>query len=198
MSRLIEQWTSRPRTRAGVQMCIRPLRPDDRAREIAFLNGLSDQSRYFRLMTPFKFLPPHLIDRLMDIDYGQRMAFVATVPAGNDEEIVGIARYGETSDAGIAELGITVSDAWQRTGIARLLITHLLRFAQSRGIHTMTGIVLPENAPMIALARSLGFAVSFDSLEHLMKIRLELSPAPRVETRAGCGETRVSEVRTPD
>jgi acetyltransferase len=198
MSSLSEQWTYRPRTRAGVRICIRPLRPDDRAREVAFLNGLSDQSRFFRLMTPFKFLPPHLIDRLMDIDYARRMAFVATIPAGDDEEIVGIARYGETGDAGIAELGITVGDAWQRTGIARLLVMHLLRYARSQGIHTMTGIVLPENAPMIALARSLGFAIRFDPVEHLMKIRLELSPAARVETRAGCGEPRVREARTPD
>ena len=194
---LIEQWTSHPATRTGVRICIRPLRPDDREREIAFLNGLSDRSRYLRLMTPFKYLPPHMIDQLMDIDYAGRMAFVATIPAGDEEEIVGIARYGETIEAGVAELGITVADAWHRTGIARLLITHLLRFAQWRGICRMTGIVLPENAPMIALARSLGFSLRFDPVEHLMKIRLELPDANHGETRAGSGEPRVREVRTP-
>lgn len=198
LPRQIEQWTSHPRTRAGVRICIRPLRPDDREREIAFLNGLSDRSRYFRLMTPFKCLPPHLIDQLMDIDYARRMAFVATVPANDDEAFVGIARYGETEEAGVAELGITVADAWHRTGIARLLVLRLLRFAQSRGIRRITGIVLPENSPMIALARSLGFAIRFDPVEHLVKIGLDLPPAARGETRAGSGEPRVSEVRTPD
>jgi RimJ/RimL family protein N-acetyltransferase len=194
----IEQWTSHPRTRAGVRICIRPLRADDREREIAFLNGLSDRSRYFRLMTPFKYLPPHLIDQLMTIDYARRMAFVATIPANDDEAFVGIARYGETDQADVAELGITVADAWQRTGIARLLVLRLLRFARSRGIRRMTGIVLPENAPMIALARSLGFAIRFDPVEHLVKIGLELPAAARGETRASSGEPRVREVRTPD
>jgi acetyltransferase len=186
--KLEEQWTACPRTRTGAQVLIRPLHPDDREREIAFLNGLSEQSRYFRLMTPFKFLPPHLVDQLMDIDYATRMAFVATVPTGSGEEFVGIARYGETDEPQVAELGITVADAWQRTGIARLLVTHLLRFAQWRGIRTMTGIVLPENAPMIALARSLGFSTTFDPEQHLVKIRHDLAAAARGETRVACGE----------
>jgi RimJ/RimL family protein N-acetyltransferase len=195
--KLDEQWTAYPRTRAGAQVRIRPLRPDDREREIAFLNGLSQQSRYFRLMTPFKFLPPHLVDQLMDIDYAQRMAFVATIPSGGGEEFVGIARYGETDEAEVAELGITVADAWHRTGIARLLVAHLLRFAQWRGIRTMTGIVLPENAPMIALARSLGFSTAFDPDQHLVKIRLDLADAARGETRVACGEALVRQRHLP-
>jgi RimJ/RimL family protein N-acetyltransferase len=194
---LYEQWTCCPRTRAGMQIRIRPLRPDDREREIAFLNGLSHQSRYFRLMTPLKFLPPHLVDQLMDIDYAKRMAFVATIPTVGGEQVVGIARYGETDEAGVAELGITVADAWQRTGIARLLVTHLLRFARWRGIRRMTGIVLPENAPMIALAHSLGFATVFDPDQHLVRIRLELADAARGETRADCGEALVRARHSP-
>lgn len=184
---LLQQWTTSVRTRAGAQICIRPLRSDDRQREIDFINGLSAQSRYFRLLTPFRFLSPHLVDQLMDIDYRKRMAFVATVPADKGEEFVGIARYSETDRADVAELGISVADAWQRTGIARLLLTHLLRYAQSLGVRRMTGIVLPENAPMLALARSLGFAVAYDPEQHLMTIAREL-PAAGGETRAACGE----------
>jgi RimJ/RimL family protein N-acetyltransferase len=191
------QWTACERTHAGAQICIRPLRPDDREREIAFISGLSERSRYFRLLTPFKFLSPHLVDQLMDIDYAKRMAFVATISTGGGEEFVGIARYGETDAAGVAELGISVSDAWQRTGIARLLVTHLLRFAQWRGMRRMTGIVLPENAPMIGLARSLGFSIAFDPEQHLVTIARELPDAARGKTRADCGEVRVREAHPP-
>jgi RimJ/RimL family protein N-acetyltransferase len=193
-SGLFEQWTSCERTRAGAQICMRPLRPDDREREIAFINGLSERSRYFRLLTPFKFLPPHLVDQLMDIDYAKRMAFVATIAAGADEQFIGIARYGETDQAGVAELGVSVADAWQRTGIAGLLVRHLLRYAQSQGMRRMTGIVLPENVPMLALARSLGFTMTYDPDQHLMTIARELPEATRGETRAACGEVRVREV----
>lgn len=189
---LFGQWTASARTRAGAEIVIRPLRPDDRAREIAFINGLSEQSRYFRLLTPFKFLPPHLVDQLMDIDYAKRMAFVATIPAGGAEQFVGIARYGETNQAGVAELGISVADAWQRTGVARLLVTHLMRFAQSQGMRRMSGVVLPENTAMIALARSLGFRIAYDPDQRLVTIAREL-PAAVGETRADCGEVPVRE-----
>ncbi len=195
---LLTQWTVCARTRAGVQILVRPLRPDDREREIAFINGLSEQSRYFRLLTPFKFLPPHLVDQLMDIDYAKRMAFVAIIPTASGEKIVGIARYGETDQARVAELGISVADSWQRMGIARLLVTHLLRFAQERGIREMTGIVLPENAPMIALARSLGFTIAYDPGQHLMTIARDLPAAVGGETRGNCGEVPVREVHPAD
>lgn len=192
-----EEWTASVRTRTGAQVCIRPLRPDDREREIAFLNSLSGQSRYFRLLTPLKFLPPHLVDQLMDIDYATRMAFVATIASASVERFVGIARYCETNEPGVAELGISVTDAWQRTGVASLLIEHLLRFARSHGMHRVTGIVLPENAPMIALARSRGFAIAYDPDQHLMTIARELPDAARGEPRADCGEVRVRAVPAP-
>ena len=141
----LAEWTSTATTRNAAQVCIRPLRPDDREREIEFINSLSEQSRYFRLFTPLKFLPPHLLDQLMDIDYDRRMALVATVGCGCAEQFVGIARYGETDHPSSAELGITVTDAWQRCGIARLLMAELMRFARWRGFRRLTGIVLPQS-----------------------------------------------------
>jgi Acetyltransferases, including N-acetylases of ribosomal proteins len=171
---LLASWTSRASTRSGAQLCIRPLRPDDREREIEFINSLSERSRYFRLMTPLKFLPPHLLDRLMDIDYDQRMAFVATIEHEGREQFVGIARYAETDRANCVELGITVTDGWQRHGIARLLVAELTRFARWRGIRCLEGIVLPDNLPMIELAKSLGFHATHDYAQQVVVITKSL------------------------
>lgn len=192
---LCRQWTYLVQTRAGVQVCIRPLRPDDREREIAFIGGLSERSRYFRLMTPLKILPRHLVDQLMDIDYAKRMAFVATVATSSGEQFVGVVRYAEGTEDGVAELAVSVSDAWHRTGIARLLVTQLIRFARSRGVQKLTGIVLPENEPMIALARSLGFTIRFDSGQHLVNIARELPADPAREPRAASGEVPVRDAQ---
>ena len=167
---LLARWTSQSSARNGVRLCIRPLRPDDREREVEFINSLSERTRFYRLMTPLKFLPPHLLDSLMDIDYDRRMAFVATAAQDGCERFVGISRYGETDRPGTVELGITVSDQWQRQGIARLLIAELLRFARWRGIEQIEGIVLPDNAPMIELARSMGFHVAHDYAQHVVVI----------------------------
>lgn len=170
-----EKWTSCARTRSGEQICIRPLRADDREREIVFINSLSEDSRYFRLFTPLRFLSRHLIDQLMDIDYHGRMALVATVQPDATEEFIGIARYGETDRPGTAEMAITVADAWHRQGVARLLLERLMRFARSHGVRHFTGTVLPDNHPMIALARALGFEIHFDQDQHLFSIWRDIS-----------------------
>lgn len=170
----LDRWVTQARSRRGAMLCIRPLRPDDREREIAFINSLSEKSRYFRLFTPLRFLPRHLIDQLMDIDYRERMAFVATTQQGEVEQFVAVARYGATDEAGTAELGVSVADAWQRCGIASLLIGQLIRYAREQGVRRLTGQVLPDNQAMIALARRLAFAVSYDPAQHLFRISREL------------------------
>ena len=171
---LLERWTTCAQTRMGVPVCIRPLASDDRAREIAFLNSLSEQSRYFRLFTPLKFLPPHLVDQAMDVDYQGRMAFVATIQRDGGEEIVGVARYVASDQPDTVELGITVTDAWHRHGIARLLLDQLMGFARWRGIRRIVGLVLPENQSMIALATRAGFHNAFDTAQHLVVISRDL------------------------
>ena len=171
---LLASWTSQSSARDGTRLCIRPLRPDDREREIDFINSLSERSRYFRLMTPLKFLPPHLLDRLMDIDYDRRMAFVATIEHEGREQFIGIARYGETDRRNCMELGITVTDQWQRRGIARLLVAELTRFARWRGVRCLEGIILPENFAMIELAKSLGFHATHDYSQGVVVITRSL------------------------
>jgi RimJ/RimL family protein N-acetyltransferase len=180
---ILAEWTSKARTSRGQEICIRPLRADDRVREIGFLNSLSPNTTYFRLLTPLRYLSRHLLDQFMDVDYDQRMAFVATVMLDGVEEFVGLARYGSTEERDEAELGITVTDAWQRCGIARLLIRELIRFATFRGIRRLTGIVLPENERMLALAADLGFRAHYVADDRLMHISLDLSrPAARPGT----------------
>jgi RimJ/RimL family protein N-acetyltransferase len=170
----LERWTTQARTRRGAAVSIRPLRADDRKREIEFINSLSERSRYFRLFAPLKFLPRHLIDQLMDVDYRQRMAFVATTQQDGIEQFIGVARYGETDQPGVAELAVSVADSWQRCGIASSLMRQLMSYAREQGVYRMTGQVMPENQAMIALARRLAFTVSYEPAQHLFQISRDL------------------------
>lgn len=160
-------WVSEYRTRRGDPVCIRPLRPDDREREIAYINSLSERSRYFRLFTPLRTLPRHLVDQLMDLDYRQRMAFVATTHKNGSEQIIGVSRYGAAEEEGAAEFAVSVADDWQRCGVASALMKELSRYASEQGIHRLAGLILPDNRAMIALARRLGYTVSYDPAQHL-------------------------------
>ncbi|RPH54703.1 MAG: GNAT family N-acetyltransferase [Lysobacterales bacterium] len=177
----LAEWTSHAKARDGADICIRPLHPNDRVREIAFINSLSERTRYLRLMAPLRFLPPHLLNQFMDIDYHARMALVASVDNDGVEEFIGVARYGPTDDPTTVEMAVTVTDAWQRQGVARLLVAQLMKYAARRGFTGMCGFVLTENHRMLALAHSLGFEAHYDSAEHLIHIRRELARAPYVD-----------------
>jgi GNAT superfamily N-acetyltransferase len=155
----LDAWTSWYTARNGMRICIRPLRSDDRLREVAFIESLSAQARYFRFMSPLRFLPKHLLDQLMTIDYVHSMAFAATIDAGSAERFVGLARYGVTDNPEVAEIAITVTDDWQRQGIARALLEQLVRYASAHGYRELIGWVLHENGAMLSLARACGFQV---------------------------------------
>jgi len=174
-SDMLSEWTSSKHTRSGAEICIRPLRPDDRVREIQFVNSLSERTRYLRLMTPIRFLSSQLLDQFMDIDYDQRMAFVATTMRDGIEAFVGVVRYGRTDQPDTAELGITVTDGWQRDGVGRLLIDVLSRFARHQGFKHFIGIVLPENHRMLAFANRLGFDAKYNRDDHLVHISYDLA-----------------------
>lgn len=174
----LDEWTWATAARDGTPITVRPLCPDDEQREIAFIESLSERTRYFRMFTPLKYLSPQLLSQFMDVDYDRRMALVATVRTGDQEIFVGVARYGPTNRPEQAELGVTVTDAWQRRGIATILVRALMRFARSHGFLELTGVVLPENHAMLSLARSLSFALDFDSAGHVMKISRRLDDSP--------------------
>jgi RimJ/RimL family protein N-acetyltransferase len=152
------QGSSAVGVRSHIPIGIRPLRSDDRERETAFLDALSEESRYLRLLSPQKFLPKHLIDQLMNIDGATSMAFVAAVGDGGHERFVGIARYGATDRADTAEIGITVADDFRRQGIATRLMKTLQEYAIARGVNQFIGFVLPQNLAMQSLAKRLGFS----------------------------------------
>lgn len=193
----LQRWTSFCTVRNGVRICIRPLRPDDRAREIAFIESLSEQTRYLRFMSPLRFLSEHLIDQLMSVDYCQSMAFAATVGEAGTEEFVGLARYARTDVADTVELGITVTDRWQRHGIAQALLERLVQYALACRVRRILGWVLYENHPMLALARANGFRVRLAPDHGGMEIVRELTSSGPAEQAPPADAPQVSTTGAP-
>ena len=141
----------------GTPVTIRPIRPEDSGMEQEFVRHLSEDSRYFRFLGSVKELAPKKLKFFTDIDYDRHMAFVATVMREGAELEVGVARYVATENSGSCEFAVTVSDDWQGSGVAGLLMISLEDAARERGFKTMEGIVLAGNQKMLKFARQLGF-----------------------------------------
>ena len=147
----------------GTSLHVRPIRPEDAALERAFVAALSDQSRYFRFFYRLAELTPAMLARFTQVDYDRELALVALAGAATEAPaFVGVVRYIANPDRRSAEFAVVVADAWQRRGVARVLMRALIVCARRRGFAELGGNVLRENAPMLAFVRSLGFVVVDD------------------------------------
>jgi GNAT superfamily N-acetyltransferase len=148
--------------RDGTPVLIRPLRADDRQREEDFLCRLSSNAKRMRFLGDFHVADPALVDRLMDVDYQDRMAFVALVHDDGKLREVGVSRYGSTGDGKRCECAVTVSEDWQGRGLAVLLMYHLMDTARNKGFTHMFSIDAANNHAMRDLAGYLGFQRRMD------------------------------------
>jgi len=154
--------------RDGTVLHVRPIRPEDAELERAFVNGLSEQSRYFRFFYRLHELTPAMLARFTQVDYDREMALVA-IDEGNSREpmrtLAGVARYTANPDGESAEFAIVVADAWQGRGVGRLLMGRLIACAKQRRLARLEGAVLRTNVNMRRFCDGLGFVTRDDPSE---------------------------------
>ncbi len=141
--------------RDGTQTKIRPIRPEDAAREQRFFATLSENSRYLRFQHHLPKLSPTMLERFTQLDYDRELALVVLAPGA--EEFIGVGRYAPNPDGTSAEFALTVSDAWQGRGVGNAMLTRLCKRAREAGYEALVGYVLAQNREMLDLAEHLGF-----------------------------------------
>jgi acetyltransferase len=142
----------------GRTLRVLPLGPADAAAEQAFIEGLSQNSRYRRFHAGLPGVPPAVLQRLVDVDQQAHVALAARI--GTAGPIVADARYVRDAAGGGdgqgAEFALTVADPWQGRGIGRKLLMRLACHAHGQGIGLLHGAVMWDNRPMIGLVEALG------------------------------------------
>jgi GNAT superfamily N-acetyltransferase len=147
-------------TAYGIPLTVRPLNLADRHRLEHAFGRLSERSRHDRFMGPKPRLSPGELTDLTDIDHRSREALAAVDPSNGD--IVGVARYATWRDEPcVADLAVTVIDAWQGQGIGTLLARRLLERAADNGIARLTASAYAANRPARSLLHRLGFKVTW-------------------------------------
>ncbi len=137
----------------GGTVHVRPVRPTDADRLVAFHGRLSHQSVYYRFFSPRPRLSQGDVVRFTTVDYDGRMALVALL----GDDLIGIASYDRWPGRREAEVAFTVDDEHQGRGVATVLLEHLAVIARSHGITRFTAEVLPENRKMLSVFKRAGF-----------------------------------------
>ncbi len=144
----------------GIDVVIRPIRPEDAELTQSFVRSLSEETKYFRYMDAVRELSQAMLVRFTQIDYDREMALLAVTHTHGKEEELGVARYAINPDGESCEFAVVVSDQWQKQGIAHKLMDVLMDVARAKGMRKMDGEVLKTNTRMLKLATSLGFKVT--------------------------------------
>ena len=155
-------YTTHWKAKAGRQVLIRPIRPEDEPALVSFHQTLSEQSVYNRYFMPMK-LPQRIaherLARMCFNDYDREIALVAQVKneRTNEHEIVGVGRLSKVHGVNDAEFAIVVSDAWQGQGLGTQLLRLLLRVGRDENLEHLTAQILGDNYAMQGICRKLGF-----------------------------------------
>ncbi len=142
--------------RDGTEAWVWPLLPTDRARLAEEFAKLSPESRRMRFLTPVLRLSDAMLDRLVDgVDGIDHVALVlmAETPEGELEPtgIARMVRYGGMPD--VADLAVTVLDAWQGRGVATALLEVLLKHRPEGVTHLLTSVATDNPASLAMLSR---------------------------------------------
>lgn len=157
---------ARRTTRSGLEVFLRPIKPEDLPRYQAFLQSLSSESiylKFFRLVRATE----DFVAKMMEVDYVRQMVILAFESGGSEEKILGMARYNLNEDESTAEVYFGVRDEYQNHGLGRELLSHLIWVARRRGLKGLSAQVMADNRRMLRLFRS------FEGKEYKIQRRLE-------------------------
>jgi len=168
------QYEMKTTTKAGLEIFIRPIKPEDAPLLTDLFDTLSPETIYFRFFSPLKSIPPKLLPRLTQIDYDRDIALVAIKSDDMKEKILGVGRLMGDPDREKAEFAILVGDQWQGKGIGAKLLELCISIAKKRGFKCIRGNVLPENKNMLALGKKIGFIIQRDLENHLFELKIDL------------------------
>jgi GNAT superfamily N-acetyltransferase len=165
----------------------RTVRPDDDVRLRRMFDRLSRETILFRFFSPITRLSTSALRRLVDVDHDRRDAIVMV----EGDEVIAVARYDEVEPR-VAEIAITVEDAWQRQGIGEQLIRELAELARGRDYEVFLARIMPSNRASLGVVRKVvpDAQVRFDGGEYVA--RLPLVGATTVSARVGAVDVPVA------
>jgi RimJ/RimL family protein N-acetyltransferase len=172
-------WERRITLRSGGEALVRPIRADDAPRLIEGFTHLSAQSIYYRFFIKRKELGLEEAIHLAEVDYHERMAFVAELPPYEDhDDLIGVIRYEPFPDQPHAvEMAIVVGDEYQHRGVGLPLFHALVDYAIAQNYTTMIADVLNDNYRMFHFLERSGYPLERHPQGIMTRFVIAIAPA---------------------
>ena len=142
----------------GMDVLLRPIRPEDEPLEEELAASLSHESMRMRLFSSLKQVDHEWLSFFCNVDYDRHMAIVAEIIENGKRKLIGVGRLVMEPDFKSGELAIVVHDRYQHKGLGYKLVGVLIEIGREKGLEEVYGDVLTENEKMLMLGRKLGFS----------------------------------------
>ncbi len=196
---LMDQRTPRPRypweeetneeLRNGETVHVRPPRLTDEEPLKDLFYRLSDESTYQRFLGFKRYHPHDEMQKLVDLDYTDNMAFVAE-SGGDQAQIVGMVRFDVDPATNLADVAFVVRDEWHGKGLGTVLMRRVADVAKARGLAGFSADVLANNHAMLGIFHKSGLFVVSErdgAVQHLTATFDATDPAIRRNSLAPAG-----------
>jgi RimJ/RimL family protein N-acetyltransferase len=163
--------------RTGEKVLIRPLTVADATLYPDFLSDVTAEDLRLRFFAAMREVSAELIDKLIHYDPANARAFVAI-----DEQsgrLLGVVRLHNDASGENGEFAILTRSHLKGHGLGWLMMKHMIAYAKDKGLKTVRGQVLGENATMLQMCGELGFHSADDPDERGVKlVELPLAEVP--------------------
>lgn len=177
----------------GHPVCIRTIRDSDAERLREGIARMSPQSRYLRFFSGASTAPDWVIERLIDVDGHDHIAWGAVDMGLADEPAIGaVHAFRHADDEDSAEFSVGVLDDYHGLGLGKLLTATILLHARTEGLAGFTVNILGQNKSARDFATSLG--AEYERLEDgVMQFQMDVAKAIRA-LRAECDPPGMADV----
>ncbi|MCW5965172.1 MAG: bifunctional acetate--CoA ligase family protein/GNAT family N-acetyltransferase [Bryobacterales bacterium] len=153
----VQPWTARN----GLELLLRPIRPEDEPLMVAMHQTLSERTVYLRYLQLLKLdqrIAHERLQRICFLDFNREMAIVAEGKKNDAErEILAVGRLRKDPAANSAEFAVLVTDAHQGIGLGTELLKRLIQIARDEKLDYVAAEILAENFAMQRICEKLGF-----------------------------------------
>ena len=141
----------------GKNICIRSIRNTDAEAMRAGIAQLSTQSRYLRFFSVQPMPSDSVIEKLVDADGHEHIAWGAIHMNAADNPAIGAVHAIRSADCGgIGEFSVAIVDDYHGIGLGRMLTTVLLINCKVEQMPVLDIQTLAENQAAISFIRSIG------------------------------------------
>jgi RimJ/RimL family protein N-acetyltransferase len=155
----------------GQPVFFRPSKPvDERMIQEHFYNLDPDDvvSRFLREKLSF---PRKEMTDMVQLDYIRQLTFVAVLGEPGFEQVIGLGGYFLNPSRNTAEVAFSVLKAWQKKGVATIILKKLYEAARNLDISGFYAFTRPQNLGMIRLFGKLPGRIERDLVEDVLLLK---------------------------